>query len=125
MKRYMTSISVNINEGIHHVCLIYGLKKAYSRYPSLTHNILAPPPPFMRNPRQKRMFIGNRLDPVSVQYYKNEITVIFDAVAPESVTEFTKAIVEEYFSIRHPYTEYRWDNYRFISSTEDIAAEII
>lgn len=122
----MTSITIRTYEDIHHVCLIYGLKRAYMRYPSLTDNVLASPPPFLRSPKLKRLFIGSKINPVSVQYCKKEITVLYDEerVSNDEIANFSKAIVEEYFGTRHPYAEHEWNGNAFATAGRSVA-EII
>lgn len=122
----MKSIAIKTSEDIHHVCLIYGVKKAYFRYPSLTLNAMASPPPFLHNPKIKRVFIGSTVNPVSVQYYKKEITVLYDEqrVSQEEITGFAKAIIEEYFNTRHPFANHSWNGNMF-TTPERVVAEII
>ncbi len=124
----MNTISVNTFEDLHHLCLMYGLKKAYMRYPFLTNNILAPPPPFRRNPKRALTFIGGKTNPVCVQYFKKDITVLFDETRLTQATaiEFSKAVVEEYLLLRHPYMKTEWEETKLMEpTTKTLVAEII
>lgn len=123
----MKSITINTFEDLHHLCLMYGLKKTYMRYPFLAGNIMATPPPFHRNPERKRFFLGSRANPICVQYHKKDIVILYDEekVADSVVPEFAKALMEEYLHLRHPYMAREWDGSRLVeSSTRTQIAEI-
>lgn len=123
----MKSIDINTFEELHHLCLMFGLKKAYMRYPFLAVNVLATPPPFHRNPQRKRLFIGSRTNPVCVQYHKKDIVILYDdeRVTDPVITEFSKALMEEYLHLRHPYMLTEWDGRRLVeSSVKTQVAEI-
>lgn len=106
--RKMKNISINTFEDIHHLCLMYGLKQAYLRFPFLARNIMVTPPPFRRNPKRPLAFIGGKFNPVCVQYYGKDIRVIYDEarVSDGDIYAFSQAIVEEYLRLRHPYMKY-------------------
>lgn len=122
----MMTITINTFEEIHHVCLMYGLKMAYQRFPFLADNIMATPPPFRRNPRSRSVFIGR--GPVCVQYFQKEMMVRYDEkrVTPEEISAFSKAIVEEYMRLRHPYMRRIWTDSRLTEQASGhLIAEII
>lgn len=124
----MNSISINTFEDLHHLCLMYGLKKAYMRYPFLTNNVLATPPPFHRNPKRSLTFIGCKTNPLCVQYFKKDITILYDEtrLTQTAVQEFGKAVVEEYLHLRHPYMKIEWEETKLMEpTTKTIVAEII
>lgn len=124
----MTTVTITTFEDIHHVCLMYGLKQAYRRYPFLVHNIMATPPPFRRNPARSRIFIGSRLNPVNVHYFKKEISIIYDEgrVPDSDIHAFAAAVVEEYLRLRHPYMAYEWNDRKMTEpSSGHLIAEII
>lgn len=123
----MNTVSINTFEDIHHLCLMYGLKKAYQRFPFLVHNIMATPPPFRRNPDRPRLFIGAKLNPVCVQYFRKDIILLYDEtrVKENEIAEFAKAVVEEYLVLRHPYMKHAWEGGKLLeSATGHLVAEI-
>lgn len=123
----MKSIEINSNEDLQHLCLMYGLKKAYQRYPFLVRNIMATPPPYHRNPDRSRIFIGSKINPVCVQYHKKDIVIIYDdeRVTDPAICEFSKAVMEEYLRLRHPYMATEWEGRRLVeTSTKTLIAEI-
>ena len=101
-------------EEIHHVCLMYGLKKAFARYPFLVNNIMATPPPVRRNPERTCSLFGFRHNPVNVQYFKKDIFILYDEsrTSHDDIQAFAKALVEEYLSLRHPYMKTGWNGTR-------------
>lgn len=123
----MKSITINTFEDFHHLCLMFGLKKAYMRYPFLAGNMMATPPPFYRNPERKRLFIGSRINPICVQYHNKDVVILYDEarVADSAVPEFAKAIMEEYLHLRHPYMATEWEGLSLVeASTKIQIAEI-
>lgn len=108
----MNTIELHTFEDIHHVCLMYGLKNAFCRFPFLADNVMTTPPPIRRNPERPGLpvFIKKRL--VNVLYYKNEVRVIFDEsrVNDGEIKTFAMAIINEYLALRHPYMKAAWDN---------------
>lgn len=123
----MKSIEINSNEDLQHLCLMFGLKKAYHRYPFLVRNIIATPPPYHRNPERSRIFIGSKLNPVCVQYHKKNIVILYDdaKVTDSAIFEFSKAVMEEYLRLRHPYMAIEWEGSRLVEKTsKTLIAEI-
>lgn len=124
----MTSLSINTFEDIHHVCLMYGLKKAYARFPFLAGNIMATPPPVRRNPERRQLSLGTKANIATVQYYSKDIRVLYDETRTNEneITEFAKAVMEEYLTLRHPYMKTSWDGCRLTeSSSSHLIAEIL
>lgn len=107
----MTNIQINAFEEIHHICLMYGLKMAYARFPFLVNNPVATPPPFRRNPKRPPLFMGTKINPVCVQYYGKDITILYNEakVSEEEIVNFAKAVMEEYLHLRHPYMKRDWN----------------
>ncbi len=124
----MNRIRINTFEEIHHVCLMYGLKKAFSRFPFLATNIMATPPPVRRSPERSRPLLGFRRHPVWVQYFKKDLYVVYneEKVVLKDVTAFAKALLEEYLAYRHPFMKVSWSD-TCLSEAEagHIIAEII
>lgn len=124
----MKLITIHTFEEIHHVCLMYGVKNAFGRFPFLAKNILATPPPIRRNPERSRMFLGFRQNPVNVQYYKADIFIIYneDKADKDAIKAFSKAVVGEYLSFRHPYLKTVWNDVRLLETASGYpVAEII
>lgn len=115
----MNIISINTFEEIHHVCLMYGLKKAFGRFPFLARNIMATPPPVRRSPERTRPLLGWKHNPVNVQYFRNGILLVYneDKASERDVTSFAQAVVEEYLALRHPYMKASWDG-NLLNETE-------
>ena len=106
------------------MCLIYGLKKTYSRFPFMACNPMATPPPVRRKPERTRPLLGWKRYPVNVQYYKNDILILYNA-EPGDVLTFAKAMVDEYLALRHPYMKTVWeDNTLKESASVHVIAEI-
>lgn len=121
----MKIVSINTFEEIHHVCLMYGLKKAFGRFPFLVRNVMATPPPVRRRPDRSRPLFGFRHNPVNVQYYNKEIRILFEDAGPKEITEFAKAVIEEYLKLRHPYMKTTWDGMKLKEAASDhLIAEI-
>lgn len=104
----MNIISIHTFEEIHHVCLMYGLKKAFCRFPFLVRNVMATPPPVRRRPDRSRPLLGLRHNPVNVQYYDKDIRILYEGAETREIVEFAKAVVEEYLLLRHPYMKTTW-----------------
>lgn len=106
----MKRILINTFEDIHHVCLMYGLKNAFRRFPFLVRNTMATPPPVRRNPKKSSPLLLQKLHPVNVQYYRNEIVVFYDSdkFGKDEIIAFSKAVIEEYLALRHPYMKIEW-----------------
>lgn len=124
----MGTIKINTFEEVHHTCLMYGLKRAYGRYPFLVNNVMATPPPFRRSPELPELFIGGSINPVCVQYYKQAIVVMYkdDKVSSKEASQFSQAVVEEYLKLRHPYMKGVWCEQRLVEeTTEHLIAEIV
>lgn len=115
----MNTISIKTGEEIHHTCLMYGLNRAYARYPFLARNPLAPPPPFRRSPELPALFIGCGMSPVCVQYYKTDMRVLYkkNKVTADEAAAFAKAIMEEYLALRHPFMKRKWEGGILIEET--------
>lgn len=116
----MKTISIKTFEEIHHTCLMFGLKQAYLRFPFLAGNILTTPPPIRRNPERKPLvFGGGILNPVTVQYFRKDITVLYNEAkaSEQEATVFAKAVVEEYLRLRHPYMKYILDGNVFTETS--------
>ena len=110
------------------MCLMYGVKNAFGRFPFLAKNILATPPPIRRNPERSWMFLGFRQNPVNVQYYKADIFIIYneDKADKDVIKGFSKAVLEEYLSFRHPYLKTVWEDCRLLERVSGyLVAEII
>lgn len=123
----MNTISINTGEEIHHTCLMYGLNRAYARYPLLARNPLATPPPFRRSPERPVLFIGCGMSPVCVQYYKTDIRVLYkkSKVTADEAAAFAKAIMEEYLALRHPFMKRKWESGKLMEETTGhIIAEV-
>jgi hypothetical protein len=107
----MNTIEIQTFEEIHHVCLLYGLKKAFCRFPFLTDNVMASPPPLRRNPARAGVQLFLRRHPVNVLYYKAELRVVFDEskINLTDIQAFAKAVVDEYLAFRHPYLKGVWN----------------
>lgn len=104
----MERISIHTYEELHHVCLMYGLKNTYERFPFLARNIMATPPPVRRKPERTSPLLGWKRNPVNVQYYKNDILILYNT-EPYDVLAFAKALLEEYLILRHPYMKTSWE----------------
>lgn len=104
----MERISIHTYEELHHVCLMYGLKNTYERFPSLARNVMATPPPVRRKPERTSPLLGWKRNPVNVQYYKNDILILYNT-EPCDVLAFAKALLEEYLILRHPYMKTSWE----------------
>lgn len=91
------------------MCLICGLKKAYGRFPFMACNPMATPPPVRRKPERARPLLGWKRNPVNVQYYKNDILILYNA-ALSDVLVFAKAMIDEYLALRHPFMKTVWDD---------------
>ena len=89
---------------------MYGLKNAFRRFPFLVRNTMATPPPVRRNPKKSSPLLLQKLHPVNVQYYRNEIVVFYDSdkFGKDEIIAFSKAVIEEYLALRHPYMKIEW-----------------
>lgn len=108
----MKRLAIQTFEEIHHVCLMYGLKRAFERFPFLAANIMATPPPIRRKPEKSAPLLWFRRNPVNVQYFKNDILVVYNAekAGYEEVSAFARAVMDEYLTLRHPYMKIVWEN---------------
>lgn len=115
----MDIMTINTFEDIHHTCLMYGLKKAWLRFPFLVRNPLATPPPIRRNPQRPLLNIGGRFNPVNVQYYGKDIRILYEKErnTEEELIAFAKAVLEEYFNLRHPFMKYVEEGMEFRESS--------
>lgn len=115
----MTIVEIKTLNEIHHTCLLYGLKRAYMRFPMLVHNPLASPPPVRRNPERRPLLLGGGINPVSVQYYGCSMRVLCSkaGVAIEDVMDFARAVVDEYVALRHPYVKAEWQEESLVDMT--------
>lgn len=104
----MERISIHTYEELHHACLMYGLKNTYERFPFLARNVMATPPPVRRKPERTSPLLGWKRNPVNVQYYKNDILILYNT-EPCDVLAFAKALLEEYLILRHPYMKTSWE----------------
>ena len=123
----MNIITIKTFEEIHHVCLMYGLKNAFGRFPFLVKNVLATPPPVRRKPERSRPLLLFRHNPVNVQYYNKDIRISYDIekAGTNEVMAFAKAVVEEYLILRHPYMKSDWNGERLSESASGhLIAEI-
>lgn len=107
----MEKLSIHTFEEVHHVCLMYGLKKAFGRFPFLARNPMATPPPIRRKPERTRLLLGQRMNPVNIQYFKSDILLLYneEKAGIQAITAFAKAIAEEYLILRHPYMKTVWE----------------
>lgn len=124
----MNTIEIQTFEEIHHVCLMYGLKKTFCRFPFLTDNVMASPPPVRRNPARAGVPLFLRRHPVNVLYYKAGLRVVFDEskVNPTDIQAFAKAVVDEYLALRHPYLKGVWNGGMLQEEASDhILAEFV
>jgi len=120
----MEKLLIHTFEEVHHMCLIYGLKKTYGRFPFMACNPMATPPPVRRKPERTRPLLGWKRNPVNVQYYKNDILILYNADLGEVVV-FAKAMIDEYLVLRHPYLKTVWeDNLLKESASGHVIAEI-
>ena len=55
---------------------MYGLKRAFERFPFLAANIMATPPPIRRKPEKSAPLLWFRRNPVNVQYLKGAKKVL-------------------------------------------------
>ena len=123
----MKRLSIHTFEEVHHVCLMYGLKLAYEKFPFLAKNSMATPPPVRRKPERTKPLIGFKNNPAYVQYFKNDIYIVYDAekAGEPEASAFAKAVIEEYLGFRHPYMKTTWDgDILKESSSGHIIAEI-
>lgn len=107
----MKKLNIYTFEELHHVCLMHGLKKAFLRLPFLCNNPLASPPPIRRKPDRKPLFISKTLNPVSVQYFRQDVQIFYDEtrVADSEACSFARMLLEEYLQFRHPYMKSVWN----------------
>ena len=100
------------------MCLLYGVKNAFGRFPFLAKNILATPPPIRRNPLRSRIFLGLGQNPVNVLYYGADIYILYNEEKPDtdSIKAFSKVVLEEYLSFRHPYLKTVWNDTRLLET---------
>lgn len=120
------TITINTFEDIHHLCLMFGLKSTYLKYPFLANNPLAAVPPIHRNPERTGIFGRNK--PLKVLYYKKSITIVYDEQKHEAevMKAFARTLVNEYLALRHPYMKREWDGERLVEpDTVSTIAEII
>lgn len=82
---------------------------------------MATPPPYYRSPNFKLLFIGSRLNVASVQYFKNNITILYDEsrATGSEMDAFSRLVVEEYLRFRHPYLVIDWRENRAIERSSD------
>lgn len=115
----MRTVTIKTGEEIHHTCLMYGLSRAFARYPFLTGGTLVTPPPFRRSPERPPLFIGCGTSHVCVQYYKTGIRVLYrkSKVTADEAAAFAKAIIEEYLALRHPFMKVKWEGGRLLEET--------
>lgn len=69
---------------------------------------MATPPPVRRKPERTSPLLGWKRNPVNVQYYKNDILILYNT-EPCDVLAFAKALLEEYLILRHPYMKTSWE----------------
>ena len=131
----MGKIVVTFAEPLHHICLTYGLKQTFNALPHLNRrevklrgkstyieNIVAPPPLMSRggwNTRCRNI--------VNVSYWRESLAVAYndEACTNEDIYAFVVALIRDYMSYRHPYTNVRVEGNRVVSEREgDILATI-
>lgn len=63
------------------------------------------------------------ISPVCVQYYKNDILVLYKDIEMPVAKEFARSIMEEYMRMRHPYLLYKWEGDKMmgVCDTNEIA----
>lgn len=114
-------MKVIFNEPLHHVCLMYGLKAAFEKMPSMNRRILniggktvtidniASTPPMIKNP-QRASVSGSRKSRniVEVSYWKDSLSIEYkeDMCSREDITAFAEYLIQAYLHFRHPYTRF-------------------
>lgn len=112
----MKTVTVVFEDALHHVCLMYGVKRAFEKMPFLNRKILevggkivtmdniVAPPPMMRNPEKasRGRKIGNLIE---VSYWKNKLSVKYqeEMCGQEEITAFVECLIQDYLHFRHPY----------------------
>jgi hypothetical protein len=131
----MGKIVVTFAEPLHHICLTYGLKQTFNALPHLNRrevrlrgkstyieNMVAPPPLMSRSGWNTRC-----RNIVNVSYWRESLAVAYndEACTNEDVYAFVVALIRDYMSYRHPYTNVRVEGNRVVSEREgDILATI-
>lgn len=112
----MKTASVVFDEPLHHVCLMYGVRRTFERMPFLNRRVLETggkiymknnitvPPPMMKNPvRASR--IGVRKNLVEVSYWKDTVCIEYreDICSTAEIADFVHNLIEGYLHFRHPF----------------------
>ena len=107
----MKRLLIHTFEEVHHVCLMYGLKQAYEKFPFLAKNPMATPPPVRRKPERTKPLIGFKNNPAYVQYFKDDIYIVYELEksSEADAMAFAKAVMEGYLGFRHPYMKSAWE----------------
>ena len=112
----MKTVTVILEESLHHVCLMHGLKQTYGRMPFLNKRVLevrgkrvvidnpTAPPPMMQNPSRRTSMRGSR-NMIGVSYWKNKLSIEYreDMCNCEDITAFVNSLIEDYMHFRHPF----------------------
>ena len=112
----MKTVTVIFEEPLHHVCLMYGLKRTFGRMPFLNKRVMeirgrvmtidniVAPPPMMKNPSRRKSIRGTR-NMVGVSYWKNKLSIEYreDMCNQEDITAFVNNLIEDYLHFRHPF----------------------
>ena len=112
----MKTVTVILEEPLHHVCLMHGLKQTYDRMPFLNKKVLEvqgkivtidnviAPPPMMKNP-DRRTGMRRMKDMIGVSYWKDKLSIEYreDMCSSEDITTFVQYLIEDYLHFRHPF----------------------
>lgn len=135
----MKTMTVIFEEPLHHVCLMYGLKRTYDKMPFLNKRVMeirgkrvaldnpTVPPPMMTNPDRRTGIRGTR-NMVGVSYWKNKLSIEYrdDMCSCEDITAFANNLVEDYLHFRHPFMKTTIQDGRCHEQTSShIVAEIV
>ena len=134
----MKQITVIFDEQLHHVCLTYGVKQAFTKMPFLNRKIVETggktaiinnffaPPPTLRNPERgtdRTHYL------VSISYWKERLTLMYhdEACTSEEITAFAENLIMDYLHYRHPFMKVAFEEGKAIekSSGHKIAETII
>ena len=135
----MKTVTVIFGEPLHHVCLMYGLKRTYDKMPFLNKRVMeirgrvmtidniVSPPPMMNNPSRRTSMSGTR-NMVGVSYWKNKLSIEYreDMCSCEDITAFANKLIEDYLHFRHPFMKTTIQDGRCHEQTSGhIVAEIV
>ena len=135
----MKTVTVIFDEPLHHVCLMYGLKRTYDKMPFLNKRVMeirgrvmtidniVAPPPMMNNPDRRTGIRGTR-NMVGVSYWKNKLSIEYreDMCSCEDITAFANNLIDNYLHFRHPFMKTTIQDGRCHEQTSGhIVAEIV